>query len=128
MRIRPFFWCLLATVCVGILVFAANYHMHAPNVLQVRIQQQHIVAAKPAMLELFLTDTQGLPIESAEICSHAYMTNMAMPTREISIKALGQGYYSIQLHLYMTGPWAITVQAQAEGFIPSQQNLHVQVE
>ncbi len=128
MRIRPFFWCLLAIVCMSTLVFAANYQTRMPNVLQVRIQQQHIVAAKPAMLELFLTDTQGLPIESAEISSHAYMTNMVMPTREISIKSLGQGRYRVQLHLYMAGPWAITVLAQAEGFISSQQNLHVQVE
>lgn len=128
MRIRPFFWCLLAFVCIGTLLFAATYQTHTPNVLRVRMPQQHIISNKPAMLELILTDTQGLPIENAQISSFAHMTNMNMPTREISIISLGQGHYMVQLHLYMAGPWAIDVLAQAEGFIPSQQSLNVQVE
>jgi len=127
MRIRPFFWCLLAFVCISTLVFAASYRTHAPNILQVRIVQG-LVSDKPAIIEVSLTDTQGLPIEHAQIFSHAHMTNMDMPTQEIRTKSLGQGQYIVQLHLFMAGPWAIDLKAQADGFLPSQQSLCVQVE
>ena len=127
MRIRPFFWCLLAFVCISTLIFAASYQTHAPNILRVHLVQG-IVADKPAIIELSLTDTQGLPIEDAQIVSHAYMTNMHMLTQEISTKPLGQGQYIVQLHLFMPGPWAIELKAQADGFLPSQQSLHVHVE
>ncbi len=73
-------------------------------------------------------DTQGLPIEYAHIFSHAHMTKMAMPTQEVSTRSLGQGQYLIQMSLSMAGPWAIDLQAQAEGFLSSQQSLCVQVE
>ncbi len=128
MRIRPFFWCLLAFVCVGTLLFAASYKTHTPNVLRVCILQQQLVTNKPTMIKLYLTDAEGIPIESASIFSHAHMTNMNMPTREISTRELGQGQYMVQLYLFMAGPWAIDMQALAEGFVPSQQSLCVQGE
>lgn len=127
MRIRPFFWCLLAFVCISILIFAASYRTYAPNILRVHMVRG-LVSSKPAIIELSLTDTQGLPIENAQILSHAHMTNMNMPTQEISSKPLGQGRYIVQLHLFMVGPWAIDLKAQADGFLTSQQSLYVQVE
>ena len=127
MRIRPFFWCLLAFVCISTLIFAASYRTYTPNILRVHMMQG-LVSDKPAIIELLLTDTQGLPIEDAQIFSHAHMTNMDMPTQEISTKSLGQGHYIVQIHLFMAGPWAIDLKAQADGFLPSQQSLHVQVE
>ena len=128
MRIRPFFWCLLAFVCISMLAFAATYHTQTSNILRVRVIQPHLVSSKPALLEVSLTDTQGLPIEFAHISSHAHMTNMIMPTQQITTRSLGQGKYMVQLSLFMTGPWVIDLQAQAEGFMPSQQRLAVQVE
>ena len=128
MRIRPFFWCLLAFVCIGTLAFAATYHAQTYNVLRVRFVQPHLVSDKPALLEVSLTDTQGLPIEYAHISSHAHMTNMTMPIQQITTRSLGQGQYMVQMSLSMAGPWAIDLQAQAEGFLPSQQSLFVQVE
>lgn len=128
MRIRPFFWCLLACVCIGTLAFAATYQSHSSNILHVHLVQSHLLSNKPAILEVSLTDTQGLPIESAHISSHARMTNMDMPTQQISTRSLGQGQYRVQMYLFMAGPWAIDLQAQAEGFLPSQQSLYVQVE
>ncbi len=128
MRIRPFFWYLLAFVCVGTIAFAATYHTQTYNILRVRFVQAHLVSNKPTLLEVSLTDTQGLPIEYAHISSHAHMTNMTMPTQQITIRSLGQGKYIVQLSLSMAGPWAIDLQAQADGFLPSQQSLYVQVE
>ena len=128
MRIRPFFWYLLAFVCVATLAFAVTYQTHASNILRVHFVQPHLVSNKPALLEVSLTDTQGLPIEYAHISSHAHMTNMKMPTQEVTTRSLGQGKYMIQMSLFMAGPWAIDLQAQAEGFMPSQQSLYVQVE
>lgn len=128
MRIRPFFWCLLAFVCISVLTFAATYHTQTYNILQVRFVQSHLVSNKPGLLEVSLTDEQGLPIEYAHISSHAHMTNMNMPIQEINTRSLGQGHYMVQIYLSMAGPWAIDLQAQAEGFLPSQQSLCVQVE
>ncbi len=128
MRIRPFFWCLLAFVCIGTIAFAVTYQTHTANVLRVHFVQSHLVSNKPTLLEVSLTDTQGLPIEYAHISSHAHMTTMTMPTQQISIKSLGQGRYMVQMYLSMAGSWAIDLQAQAEGFLPSQQSLYVQVE
>ena len=128
MRVRPFFWCLLMFVCVGSLLFAASYQTHMPNILQLHILQQRLVTEKPALIKLSLTDGQGLSIENAHISLRATMTNMDMSTREMNVESLGHGEYLMQLHLFMAGPWAINVQALAEGFAPSQQNLYVQVE
>ena len=128
MRVRPFFWCLLAFACAGSLLLAASYQTHSPNILRLHVLQQQLVTDKPAIIKLSLTDRQGIPIEQARISSQANMTNMDMPTKEITTQPLGHGEYLVQLHLFMSGPWAITVQALAEGFAPSQQNLYVKVE
>src|SRR5260221_1462223 len=55
------------------------------------------------------------------------MTNMEMTTHESHVKEVGQGIYIAQLHLYMAGPWKITVMAQAKGFAPLQRVLLAQV-
>jgi nitrogen fixation protein FixH len=126
MRVRPFFWCLLACTCVSVLIFAALVHPSAPATMQVQIEQPPR-AVGFTTLELHLTDPQGLPIEEAQIVSSARMTNMEMITHESHVKEVGQGIYIAQLHLYMAGPWKITVMAQAEGFAPLQRVLLVQV-
>ena len=126
MRVRPFFWCLLVCCCLTVLTFAALMHTSAPAILQVQIKQPS-QAVGFTTLELHLTDPQGLPIEEAQIVSSARMTNMEMITHESYVKEVGRGTYIAQLHLYMAGPWKITVMAHAEGFAPLQQMLLVQV-
>ncbi len=126
MRVRPFFWFLLALTCASVLIFAATIQTYAPALLQVHIPQQPR-AVGVTKLELHLTDPQGLPIEQAQVNSKAWMTNMDMVTHESNIKEVGQGNYIVQLHLYMAGPWEITVMAEASGFVPSHQTLLVQV-
>jgi len=126
MRVRPFFWVLLALSCASVLIFAATIQTDAPVVLQVHLEQQP-KAIGFTTLELHLTDLQGLPIEQAQIASSAWMTNMDMATHEKRMQEIGQGNYIVQLHLYMAGPWQITVIAQAAGFAPQRQTLHLQV-
>ena len=126
MRVRPFFWCLLVCSCLSVLTFAALMHTSAPAMMQVQIEQPPR-AAGFTTLELHLTDPQGLPIEEAQIVSSARMTNMEMITHESHVKEVGQGSYIAQLHLYMAGPWEITVMAHAEGFAPLNQRVLVQV-
>ncbi len=128
MRIRPFFWCLLAAVCIGVLSFAATYQPHHSNILHVHFAQSHITSDQPAVLEVFLTDTQGIPIDFAHISSHARMTNMDMPTQQTNIQSLGQGRYKVQIYLSMAGPWAVDLQALADGFLPAQQSLYIHVQ
>ena len=128
MRIRPFFWFILALSCTGVLIFAALFHTQAPAVMQVQLDQQHPVASGFTTLELRLTDSQGLPIEQAQVLPNARMTNMGMMTNQIQVESLGHGTYIAQLQLYMAGPWEISIEAHADGFEPIAKTLFVQVE
>ena len=127
MRIRPFFWCLLAIVCMSVFIFAANAQIHTPAQLQVYFDQQPPTVTGMTTLHLHLSDLQGLPIEKAEVLPDAHMTNMHMITNNELVRSIGQGNYKIQIHLYMAGPWAITIRASADGFLPLQKTLFVQV-
>ena len=128
MRIRPFFWFFLAFSCIGVLIFAALLHTQAPAVMQVQLDQQHPVTSGFTTLELHLTDSQGLPIEQAQVLPNARMTNMSMVTHQIRVESLGHGTYLTRLQLDMAGPWEISIEAHADGFEPMAQNLLVQVE
>ncbi len=128
MRVRPFFWCLLAVSCISVLIFAATIRTQAPATMQVRIDQHQPVSTGIMTLELHLTDPQGLPIEQAQVISSARMTNMDMATNQIRIKQLGMGNYATQLQLYMAGPWEISIVAHADGFDDLQQTLFIQVQ
>ena len=128
MRVRPIFWCFLALCCIGVLIFAATMREHSPAVLQLHIDQQHPVSTRITTLELHLTDPQGLPIEQAQVSPGAKMTNMDMVTKQIHVRSLGQGNYSVELQLYMAGPWEISIVAYADGFDSLQRTLFVQVQ
>jgi hypothetical protein len=128
MRVRPFFWFLLALSCIGVLMFSASLHRQAPAVMQVQLDQQHPVTSGVTTLELRLTDSQGIPIEQAQVLPMARMTNMNMVTDHIRVEPLGQGNYMAQFHLYMSGLWEISIGAHADGFEPLEQTLLVQVE
>jgi YtkA-like len=128
MRVRPFFWCLLAGVCVSVLIFAATIGTRAPIMMQMHLDPAHPEALEITTLELRLTNQEGMPIEQAQVVTSAWMTNMVMGTTRVSAMTLGQGNYLAQLQLSMEGPWEIRIEAQAPGFDPSQQVLFVQVE
>ncbi len=128
MRVRPFFWCLLALCCIGVLIFAAAVKMHDPAIMQVHIDQTSPVASGFTTLELHLTDPQGVPIEQAQVIPSAWMTNMQMATKQIRVVPLGKGNYATQLQLSMAGPWEIRIVAHANGFDDMQQTLLVQVQ
>ena len=128
MRVRPFFWFLLALSCAGVLIFAASLHTQAPAVMRVQLDQQSPVTSGITTLKLRLTDSQGIPIEQAQVLPMARMTNMNMVTDQIRVEPLGQGNYMAQFHLYMSGPWEISIGAHADGFEPIAQTLFVQVE
>ncbi len=128
MRIRPFFWLLLAASCISMLIFAATVHMHVPGVMHAHLVQQHPTSGSLTTVELELTDAQGLPIEQAQVISNAHMSNMKMVTKQGNARYLGQGTYTTQLHLFMAGPWSITLQAHADGFDTLLQTLQVNVQ
>ncbi len=128
MRVRPFFWFFLALTCTSVLIFAALLHTQAPTIMRVQLDQQHPITSGVTTLELHLTDSQGLPIEQAQVLPNARMTNMDMMTNQIRVEPLGHGTYIAQLQLYMAGPWKISIEAHADGFEPLAQTLIVQVE
>jgi hypothetical protein len=96
--------------------------------MRVHLDQQQPLTSGVTTLELYLTDSQGLPIEQAQVLPEARMTNMHMATDQIRVAPLGQGNYMAQLNLYMAGPWEISIHAHADGFDPVVQTLLVQVE
>jgi hypothetical protein len=128
MRVRPFFWCLLALCCTSVLIFAATLKTQAPAIMQVHIDQNPPVASGLTTLQLHLTDPQGVPIEQAHVIPSAWMTNMDMQTKQIRVVPLGKGNYTTELQLYMAGPWEIRLVAHADGFDDIQQRLLVQVQ
>ena len=127
MHIRPFFWLLLLISCVGVLTLAILSHPHAPTFLQVHVVQRHLMADRPTSLELNLTDTQGLPIEQAQVTPSARMTNMEMVATETHVTEIGNGKYTVNVSLSMAGPWEITINAHATGFEPQKSTIFVQV-
>jgi hypothetical protein len=127
MRVRPLFWVLLVCVCVGTISFAALYHPAIPALLQVRIVQTQIVANVPAHLDLEITDPEGIPIDQAQVLPSAHMTNMVMEATDMRVQQLGHGRYSVHMHLYMSGPWAITIQTHIAGFTSQERTLLVTV-
>ncbi len=127
MRIRPFFWFLLALVCASVLTFAAVHPTHAPAILQVHVRQAQPTAARMTTIELHFTDPQGIPIDEAEIRSSARMTNMVMSTNQIRLYKIDEGKYGLQFNFYMAGPWEVTVHAMAPGFLEQEQTLHLEV-
>lgn len=128
MRVRPFFWFFLAFSCISVLLFASLVHTQVPALMRVHLDQQHPSETGFTTLELRLTDSQGLPIEQAQVLPNARMTNMSMVTNQIHVQSLGNGTYLAQLQLYMEGPWEISIEAHADGFEPISKNLYVQVE
>jgi nitrogen fixation protein FixH len=127
MRIRPVFLCIFVLSCLAVLVFAATIHIDAPAVMQARLDSTAPVPTSFTTIELHLSDSQGLPIEQAQVTPSARMTNMEMTTNTILVQPRGQGTYIVQLKLYMAGPWEIDITAHADGFKDAQQTFYVQV-
>ncbi len=86
MRVRPFFWFLLALSCAGVLIFAASLHTQSPAVMRVQLDRQPPDASGITTLKLRLTDSQGIPIEQAQVLPMARMTNMNMATDQIRVE------------------------------------------
>ncbi|MBO0796966.1 MAG: FixH family protein [Ktedonobacteraceae bacterium] len=128
MRVRPFFWLLLLCVSAGVLLFSLQYRPSAPAILRVQMNQQTLFADRPVVLDLHLTDPQGIPINEAHVIPNARMTNMDMLADSSQIHQLTDGHYQVRIFLSMAGPWQITISTDAAGFSPQQQTFYVQVQ
>jgi hypothetical protein len=82
---------------------------------------------RTALIQVHLSDTQGQPIDKAQITPSARMPAMEMEPTDTSVISLGKGQYAIHLHLNMAGAWEITIQTQADGFSALSYMLQVQV-
>ena len=127
MRVRPFFWFCLALACVGALSVALLRPAIIPAKLQIQISEESLVANQPALIHLHLTDTQGLPINQAQVIPSAQMPDMQMEPVSSHVAPLGSGQYAAHMYLTMAGTWEITFQTQADGFAPLTYVLHVEV-
>ena len=126
-RVRPFFWALLLTSCLSVLTLALLYHPDATALLQVHIERHYLASHGLSDVYLQLTDPNGLPVSQAHVEPSAHMTNMDMVTDHSSVSEVSNGHYLVQLHLSMAGPWAITLQTQADGFRSQHHTLFVDV-
>ena len=127
MRVRPFFWIMLVTVCASILIFAANISVYKAVPLQARIEQVSASTASFAQVYLRLTDSEGLPVDQANVTPHAYMPDMAMAPPLTRVQALGQGLYRASLNLSMAGAWKIDIIARADGFDTMRQSITLDI-
>lgn len=127
MRVRSFFWFLITCICLGILLFAATIQRDVPAILQVQLDQQQPTVHHFTSIQVHFTDSEGLPIDQAQIHSQIEMTTMPMSVHPDAIHYLGQGIYSLQVQFNMSGPWAIKVTANAHGFDPQQRMFVVNV-
>lgn len=125
MRIRPFFWLMLVSICTGILLFAATISMHRSVPMQVHIDQIAITGAQTTVVRLHLSDSEGLPIDQARIIPSVSMLTMPMGAQQIRVQALNQGIYLAQIRFSMAGTWKIDLLAHADGFAAIQQSVQV---
>lgn len=126
MRVRAVFWVLLVCTCLGILGFAAITRPQISPIVQTQLEVSPSGANMTSLL-LHITDSQGLPVDGAQVQSTAYMTNMNMTTDRIVITAQPQGNYLVHVHLSMAGPWAISYSVRADSFTPCYHTLYIQV-
>jgi nitrogen fixation protein FixH len=127
MRVRPFFWLLLITVCTGLLLFAGLITINQTSTLQIQIKQTVTPAAKVALVHLYLTDSNDQPIDQATILPNASMPTMYMQPQNINMQRLGEGNYQVRFQLSMAGMWQLTFQISAPGFPAAYPHLLVQV-
>lgn len=124
MRVRPFFWILLATICIGTLTFAGVLTRCWETLpMQVKIDPVVTLAPGAVLVDLHLTDTEGLPIDQAQITPHVSMPAMPMGQQHMSVQALGHGLYVAHCTLSMLGTWKLDVIVNAPGFASSKQSL-----
>ncbi len=127
MRVRPFFWMLLAMVCTSVLIFAIMVTNNQVYALQTQIEQVMTEPAGIVMVRLHLTDRENQPVDRATISLHASMPAMSMEPQVTHLQALGQGSYLSRFHLSMTGLWQLALAISAPGFLPTHQLITLQV-
>ncbi len=127
MRVRPFFWILLAIVCVSTLIFAATVSLRNAVPMQARIVQVSATTHAATFVRLHLTDPEGLPIDQASISSRVSMPEMRMEPQRTSVQSLGQGVYLARISFSMGGLWKIDIIAHASGFAPAHQSIQLVV-
>ena len=127
MRIRPFFWIFLATVCTGVLVFAAAISAYKALPMRAHIEQVSTTSAESTLVRLSLTDLEGVPIDQALITPRVSMLTMQMGPQQIKVEPLGEGLYLAQIHFSMAGAWKIDIAAYADGFDAVQQSIQLMV-
>lgn len=127
MRVRPVFWIMLLTVCASILIFAANTSVYKSVPLQARIEQISASTASIAQVRLRLTDSEGMPVDQANVTPRAYMPNMTMAPPLTRVQPLGQGLYLASIAFSMAGAWKIDIIARADGFDTMKQSIMLDV-
>jgi hypothetical protein len=127
MRVRPFFWIFLTTICAGVLIFAATITLYKAVPMQAHIDQVTHIHANSTSIYLHLTDPDGLPIDEAKVIPRASMPDMSMGPQQAGVRSLGQGIYLAWMNFSMAGSWKIDITARADGFATIQQSLMIQI-
>ena len=91
--------------------------------MQVKIDPIVALAPGSVLVDLHLTDTEGLPIDQAQITPRVSMPAMPMGQQNMRIQDLGHGLYVAHCALSMVGTWKLDVIVNAPGFASSQQSL-----
>ncbi|QBD78932.1 hypothetical protein EPA93_24285 [Ktedonosporobacter rubrisoli] len=127
LHVRPFFWLLLAIACAITITLAVLVKTDPPASMQVHLEQQQPLVNETTGLKVYLTDTQGLPIQQAQAMVSTNMTNMDMGENLQPLMPKGDGSYETLFRPSMSGPWSLTITVHAHGFEPLHQTIFVQV-
>lgn len=125
MRVRFFFWLVLALTCVSVLTFATLFQRDIPALIQLSLDRPFPKVRQVVTLSLHLTDAEGIPINNASVISQTNMTTMDMQDKGHQLKSVGQGRYIAHLQFSMAGSWLILTTIHAKGIVPAQQKLLV---
>ncbi|GCE14420.1 FixH family protein [Tengunoibacter tsumagoiensis] len=127
MRVRPIFFMMLFLACSSVLIFAANVHFDAPVKLQVHLEETRLVSHQATRIIVHLSDSDGAPIQRAQVISSFNMTTMDMGTVQNALKEAHSGEYSSPLSFSMAGSWRIHISVHAPGFTSQSQSVLVNV-
>ena len=91
---------------------AASNESTAGWTLVLTVAPDHPRMVRPATLSLHIADSNGKPVENAQLTSSLTMTLMDMGKTELKFEPIGGGRYAASVQSFdMSGPWELTVDA-----------------
>jgi nitrogen fixation protein FixH len=80
--------------------------------LNLKVEPDHPRMVRPAKFAVLITDSNGKPVENAQVIGTLNMTLMDMGKAEVKFDPKGSGEYDSVKSFDMSGPWELSVDAE----------------